>query len=114
MHERSGLPDRDGLATLLTTLGAIGAGTVVVQFIAQHLPQPGLQRGQVLGLRPLALQQQALPIGLPGRQAQTLLGLALQRVLHSHNALQLRLQGMPLGLLLGKLVGLRSRGLLPL
>ena len=43
-----------------------------------------------------------------------LLGLALQRVLHSHNALQLRLQGMPLGLLLGKLVGLRSRGLLPL
>ncbi len=38
VHERSGLPDRDGLVTLLTTLGAIGAGTVVVQFITQHLP----------------------------------------------------------------------------
>lgn len=38
VHERSGLPDRDGLVTLLTTLGAVGAGAVVVQFVAQHLP----------------------------------------------------------------------------
>lgn len=37
VHERSGLPDRDGLATLLTVLGAIGAVVVVVQFLAERL-----------------------------------------------------------------------------
>lgn len=37
VHERSRLPDRDGLATLLTTLGALGAGAIILQFIFQRL-----------------------------------------------------------------------------
>lgn len=37
VYERSGLPDRDGLATLTLTLGALGAGAIVLQFIGQHL-----------------------------------------------------------------------------
>ena len=37
VYERSGLPDRDGLATVLMTLGALGAAAVIVQFIAERL-----------------------------------------------------------------------------
>lgn len=37
VHERSSLPERDGLATLLTILGAAGAAAVVLQFAAQRL-----------------------------------------------------------------------------
>lgn len=37
IYERSALPDRDGLATLMLTLGTIGAGAVVVQYARQLL-----------------------------------------------------------------------------
>ena len=37
VYERSGLPDRDGLATLVMTLGTLGAAAVIVQFIAERL-----------------------------------------------------------------------------
>lgn len=37
VYERSTLPDRDGLATLVLTLGALGAGAVILQFIGERL-----------------------------------------------------------------------------
>ena len=37
VYERSGLPDRDGLATLTMTLGALGAAAVICQFIGERL-----------------------------------------------------------------------------